>query len=70
MKRFLVEAISGLSNNLEKNETILVSEVPSVKEQAFLLGCRLRKLPSTYLGPNRMLLSNLLHAGCCGGEVP
>ena len=32
VKCFWFEAVSGLSNNLEKNETIHVSEVPSVED--------------------------------------
>ncbi|RVW72669.1 Trafficking protein particle complex subunit 8 [Vitis vinifera] len=44
------EAISGLRINLKKSELILVGCVENVKDLAAELGCKVRSLPSSYLG--------------------
>ena len=36
--------------NLDKSKLILVGEVPNVEELALWLGCKVGKLPTTYLG--------------------
>ena len=47
---FWFEAASGLRINLAKSEIIPVGEVEEVDEMAVELGCRVRLLPSVYLG--------------------
>ena len=47
---FWFETFSGLKINLYKSKLILVGEVLNVEEFASLLGCKVGKLPSTYLG--------------------
>ncbi|RVW79159.1 Apoptosis inhibitor 5-like protein API5 [Vitis vinifera] len=44
------EAISGLKVNLDKSELFLVGIVENVEELASELGCKVGRLPSTYLG--------------------
>ncbi|RVW83846.1 putative ribonuclease H protein [Vitis vinifera] len=44
------EAASGLRINLAKSEIIPVGEVEEILEMAVELGCKVGKLPSTYLG--------------------
>lgn len=47
---FGFEASLGLKSNLGRSELILVRVVPNVSKLAFLLGCRVGKLPTTQLG--------------------
>ncbi|RVW92264.1 Pyrroline-5-carboxylate reductase [Vitis vinifera] len=42
--------LQGLKINLDKNELISVGEVPNVEELSSWLGCKVGKLPTTYLG--------------------
>ena len=44
------EALSGLRANLEKSVIMSVGEVENIDRLASELGCRVRTLPSTYLG--------------------
>ncbi|KAJ9693945.1 hypothetical protein PVL29_009766 [Vitis rotundifolia] len=44
------EAISGLRVNLDKSELIPIGRVENVEEFAFELGCKVGRLPFTYLG--------------------
>ena len=44
------EAISGLKINLEKSELIPLGRVENVEMLAAELGCKVGRLPSTYLG--------------------
>ena len=44
------EALLGLKNNLEKSELIPIGDVEGVEALAAELGCRVRNLPTTYLG--------------------
>ena len=44
------EAISGLKVNRDKSEVILVGRVDYLENIVFILGCRIRNLPSSYLG--------------------
>lgn len=44
------EMISGLKINLDKSELILVGCVENVEDLAAKLGCKVRSLPSSYLG--------------------
>ena len=44
------EAISGLRVNLEKSSLLLLGEVAMVEELALELGCKVRSLPTYYLG--------------------
>ena len=44
------EAISGLKVNLDKSELFLVGIGENVEELASELGCKVGRLPSTYLG--------------------
>ena len=44
------EVISGLRINLDKSELILVGCVENVEDLAAKLGCKVRSLPSSYLG--------------------
>ena len=44
------EAMSGLKVNLDKSEIIAVGRVENVEEVALEFGCKVSKLPSTYLG--------------------
>ena len=44
------EAMSGLKVNLDKSEIIVVGRVENVEEVALEFGCKVSKLPSTYLG--------------------
>ena len=44
------EAISGLSINLNKSETLPVGKVENAEVLASELGCKVGSLPSTYLG--------------------
>lgn len=44
------EAMSGLKINLEKNEVIPVGKVDLLEELAYEIGCKVGKLPSSYLG--------------------
>ena len=44
------EAISGLKINMDKSELILVGGVENTEALAADLGCKVRSLPSTYLG--------------------
>lgn len=48
--QFWCEASTRLKVNLDKNELIHVGEVPRVEELASLLGGKMGKLPSIYLG--------------------
>ncbi|RVW46672.1 Polyribonucleotide nucleotidyltransferase 2, mitochondrial [Vitis vinifera] len=48
--RGLRQAPSRLKINLDKSKLILVGEVPNVEELALWLGCKVGKLPTTYLG--------------------
>lgn len=43
------EAISRLRINLEISELIPIGGVTNVKELVVVLGCKVRRLPSTYL---------------------
>ena len=43
------ESILGLKINLEKSELVLVIDVSNMEDLALVLGCRVGKLPSTYL---------------------
>ena len=40
----------GLKINLEKSEMILVGEVDNLEDLACEIGCKVGKLPSSYLG--------------------
>ena len=42
--------MSGLKINLEKNEVIPVGKVDLLEELAYEIGCKVGKLPSSYLG--------------------
>ena len=42
--------MSGLKINLEKSEMILVGEVDNLEDLACEIGCKVGKLPSSYLG--------------------
>ena len=44
------EALSGLRINLDKSVILLVGEVENLNQLASELGCRVRSLPSSYLG--------------------
>ena len=44
------EATSSLKVKLDKNEIIPIGGVANAEELASMLGCRIRKLPSTHLG--------------------
>ena len=44
------EAMSGLKVNLDKSEIITVGRVENVEEVALEFGCKVSKLPSSYLG--------------------
>ena len=44
------EAILGLRINLDNNELIPVGYVKNVEDLAAKLGCKVRSLPSSYLG--------------------
>ena len=44
------EAISGLRINLDKSDLILVGCVENMEALATELGCKVRGLPSSYLG--------------------
>lgn len=44
------EAISGLKVKLDKSEIITVGRVENVEEVALEFGCKVSKLPSSYLG--------------------
>lgn len=43
------EAVSGLKINLAKNELFQVREECDIESLAWLLGCKIRNLPSSYL---------------------
>ena len=43
------EAISGLKVNLDKSELFPMGNVENMEELAFELGCKVGRLPSTYL---------------------
>ena len=47
---FKVEAMSGLKVNLDKSEIIAVGRVENVEEVALEFGCKVSKIPFTYLG--------------------
>ena len=47
---YVVQGNPGLKINLDKVEVIPVGEVLKVKNLASVLGCRIRKLPTSYLG--------------------
>ena len=44
------EAISGLKVKKDKSEVILVEMVDSLENIVSVMGCRIGKLPSSYLG--------------------
>lgn len=44
------EAISNLKVNRDKSEAIPVGRLDSWKNVALVMGCRVRKLPTSYLG--------------------
>ena len=44
------EAISGLKVNRDKREAIPVGRVDSLENIISVLGCRIEKLPTSYLG--------------------
>ena len=44
------ETCFGLKINLEKSELIPVGKVLNLEEFVEVLGCKVRSLPSTYLG--------------------
>ncbi|WMV24691.1 hypothetical protein MTR67_018076 [Solanum verrucosum] len=46
----LFEAVSGLRVNWGKSSLIAVKEVPQIQGLASILGCKVEKLPTTYLG--------------------
>lgn len=52
------EVISGVKNNLEKNELILVGMVDNVEEVFNELRCKVGQLLYTYLGFHWVLLLN------------
>ena len=54
------EAMSGLNVNLDKSEIIVMGRVENVEELAIEFGCKVSKLPSSYLG---------LPLGACFKEV-
>ena len=45
-----LDIISGLRINLNKSEIILIGSIAEVESLAFELGCKVRALPSFYLG--------------------
>ena len=49
---FWFELSSRLKINLNKSGLIVVGEVANVQEVASLLGCKVGKLPTTYLSPS------------------
>ena len=49
---FWFELSSRLKINLNKSGLIVVGEVANVEEVASLLGCKVGKLPTTYLSPS------------------
>ena len=56
------EALSELRVNLEKSVIIPVGAVENIDQLAEELGCRVRTLPSTYLGLPLGLRQNLIRA--------
>ena len=44
------EAISGLRINLDKSEIFPVGRVENMEALAFEFGCKVGRLPTTYLG--------------------
>ncbi|RVW81102.1 putative ribonuclease H protein [Vitis vinifera] len=48
--RSLICSMSGLKVNIDKSEIIAVGRVENVEEVALEFGCKVSKLPSTYLG--------------------
>ena len=44
------EAISGLKVNRDKSEVIPVGRIKSLEDVVSMMGCRVRKLPTSYLG--------------------
>ena len=53
------EAISSLKVNRDKSEVIPVGRLDSWKDVALVMGCRVRKLPTSYLGLPLAPLSSL-----------
>lgn len=53
------EAISNLKVNRDKSEAIPVGRLDSWKNVALVMGCRVRKLPTSYLGLSLAPLSSL-----------
>ena len=64
------EALSGLKINLEKSELILIGRVEGMELLAVEFGCKVGRLPSTYLGlPLVARYKSVKSLGRCGGEV-
>ena len=42
--------ISGLKVNRDKSESILVGSIDSLEKIVLVMGCRVGKLPTSYLG--------------------
>ena len=42
--------ISGLKVNMDKSEAILVGSIDSLENSVSVMGCRVGKLPTSYLG--------------------
>lgn len=46
----IFEMASGLKVNLRKSKIIQVGDVPNIEDFAFIMGCGVESLPSSYLG--------------------
>ncbi|KAF3645351.1 hypothetical protein FXO38_19673 [Capsicum annuum] len=57
------EVVSGLAVNWKKNSNLPTKDVAQVKRLAYILGCRMEKLPTVYLGIRLNKLSKV-----CGPE--
>lgn len=63
--------ISGLKINLDKSELIPIEGVSNVEGLALMLGCEVRKFPTSYLSPplGASHKQNFSGLGCSKGGV-
>ena len=64
------EAISGLKVNLSKSEANPVGECPPMESLVSILGCKIGRLPTTYLGfPLGAPYKSTRGVGCSGRKI-
>ena len=62
-------AIFGLKVNRDKSEAIPIGRIESLEDVVSVMGCRVVKLPTFYLGPFGCLFQIFKGVGCSEGEI-